>query len=112
MEQSMTDAFDRFIGAALAPPARDPDALFVLRVRALCALDARLRAERRAVARRIGLQALGLASLAAGLLWFGRATSVAAFFEQSPAIALPGLLAGFALLVGTLAASSAVPRRA
>jgi hypothetical protein len=102
----MTDPFDRFLGAALAPPARDPDASFVLRVRALVALDARLRTERNSLVHKILVQALGLASVAAGLAWLGRAGSVAAFFEASPAVALPALLAGFALLVMALPGSA------
>jgi hypothetical protein len=102
----MTDPFDTFLGAALAPPSRDADALFVMRVRALVALDARLRAERRGVVRKILLQALGLASVAAGLAWLGRAGSVAAFVDASPAVALAALIAAFALLVLTLSGSA------
>lgn len=102
----MTDPFDRLLKAALAPPPRDPDALFVMRVRALVALDSRLRAERRALMRSVVLQALGLASVGAGMAWLGRAGSVAAFVDASPAIALAALLAGFALVVVALTGSA------
>lgn len=108
----MTGDFDAFLGRALAPPERDPDAEFVLRVRALCALDARLRGERRALVRTGLTQGLGLVALAAGLLWLGRADSVAAFFASSPGIALGAMLAGFVLLVTTMTAPSHSATRA
>lgn len=104
----MTEAFDLFLSTALAPPQRAPDAAFALRVRALCALDDRLRRQRQAALRLVLVQALALGAVAAGLLLLGRSATIAAFVAGSPALALAGTIAAFALLVIAIAP----PRRA
>ena len=98
----MADEFESYLAAALAPPERNPDRPFVARVQAHIALDARLAAERRSVVRRLGLELLGLAAVAAALLLLGRAAPVAELVAESPALALSALLSIFALLIGVL----------
>ena len=96
---TMTDPFDRFLAAALAPEERDPDREFVARVQAHVRLEEYLRGQRRSALRRLAVESLGLLFVAAGLIWLGRAAPVAGFFAESPGLALAGLLAGFGLLV-------------
>src|SRR3954463_5266069 len=95
----MADEFDTFLRDALAPPERGPDRGFVARVQTHITLEERLRAERHAVLRQLGMQELAITAVAAGLLWLGRAPAVADFFERRPEIALPALLVGFTLLI-------------
>jgi anti-sigma factor RsiW len=95
----MADEFDRILGEALAPDAREADRLFVARVQARVALDERLRAERRSAFRQLGMEVIALGAVAAALLWLMRAAPVAGFFAESPEIALTLLLSVFALLV-------------
>ncbi len=95
----MTDPFDRVLAEALAPPERAADRAFVSRVNMMIALDDAFRAERRATVYAIGIQATALLAVAAGLLLLGRATPVAGFFAESPAVALAVLLSAFGLLV-------------
>lgn len=102
----MEPDFEQLLAATLAPPNREPDVEFVLRVRLLCALDGRLRAERQARLGLFGRQALALAAFAAGLIWIGRAAPIEGFTGSSPALALIALLSVFAMLVAALAASS------
>ena len=98
----MADEFESYLAAVLAPPERDPDRPFVSRVQAHIALDARLAAERRSVVRRLGHELLGLAAVAAALLWLGRAAPVADLAAESPALALLALLSIFGLMVGAV----------
>ena len=98
----MADEFDSYLATALAAPDRNPDRPFIARVQARIALDARLAAERRAVVRRLGLELLGLAAVAAALLLLGRAAPVAELVAESPAVALVALLSIFALLIAVL----------
>ncbi len=105
----MTDDFDRFLEQALAPDERDADRLFVARVKARIALDQRLRAERRSIFRRLGVEMLALAAVALGLVSVGRAAPVAGFFAESPAGALAALLTAFALLVLLFSRPADVP---
>ena len=95
----MADDFELYLAQALAPEEREPDRAFVRHVQAQVALDRRFRAERRAILRQLGLEAVGLGAITGGLLWLGRAAPVADFFSDSPALALAGLLSGFALLL-------------
>jgi hypothetical protein len=95
----MADEFDRFLAQALAPDEREPDRLFAAKVKARIALDQRLRAERRAIFHRLGMEVAALMVVALGLAWAGRAAPVAGLFADSPAVALALLLAAFALLV-------------
>jgi hypothetical protein len=106
----MADDFDVFLRDALAPPARGPDRRFVARVQTTIVLEERMHAERRALLRQLGMQMLAVATIAAGLLWLGRAPAVAGFFERRPEIALSALLAGFTLMV-VLVGSQAGGRR-
>ena len=95
----MADKFDTFLAAALGPEKRPADRSFVALVQARVALDRRLRAERRSLFRRVGMEALALAAIAGGLLWLGRAPQIANFAADSPAAMLAALLSGFACLV-------------
>ena len=95
----MADEFDLYLAAALAPAERSPDRRFAERVAARIALEERLGAERRSVARELTAEVVAIAAVAAGLLWLGRAAPVAGFFAESPAAALTCLLTGFGLLV-------------
>jgi hypothetical protein len=106
MEAIMTDPFDSFLAAALAPPNRSPDRQFVGQVQARIALEDRLRAVRRAGLRRFALEALALCAVAGGLLTFLRSEAVATLAGQLPGVTLLGLLAAFGLLVALLS----VPR--
>ena len=95
----MADAFDRFLGSALAPAERTPDRDFVAVVQARVLLDERLAGERRRVVASLVMQLLGLAAVTAAALWIGRAASVANLFARAPSIGALTLLAGFGLVV-------------
>jgi hypothetical protein len=98
MEAIMTDPFDSFLAAALAPPNRSPDRQFVGQVQARIALEDRLRAVRRAGLRRFAREALALFAVAGGLLTFLRSEAVATLAGQLPGVTLLRLLAAFGLL--------------
>ena len=110
MERTVTDQFDRFLAEALAPEAREPDRIFVARVQAGIALERQLRAERRSLFRRVGVETIAIAAVALALLWLGRAPPVAGFVTDSPAIALVGLLSVFSLLVLLFSRQTDEPR--
>jgi hypothetical protein len=95
----MADEFERFLGDALAPEPRQPDRMFVARVQARIALDERFRQRQRANFRELGMELVGLAAIAAALLWLGRAQPIANFAADSPGIALAAVLSAFALAV-------------
>ena len=99
----MADEFDLFLRESLAPPARKPDRQFVARVETLVLLEERLQAERRGLFHQLGVQVLAIAAVAAGLLLLGRAPAISSFVENSPAVALSALLAGFTLLMLVIA---------
>jgi len=103
----MTDAFETFLAARLAPPARDPDRKFVARVQAAILLDERLRAARRAELRALGLQALALFAVAGGLILFARSENIASLAAMAPGLTLLTLLCGFGLLVALLSTDRA-----
>jgi hypothetical protein len=98
----MADEFERFLGAALAPPEREPDRRFVLRVQAHIALEERFAARQRALIIGLAKQVAALLVVAVSIWWVARAGPVADWFARSPALALATLLAGFIFLVGTL----------
>jgi len=98
----MADEFESFLSARLAPGEGAPDRRFVSRVQAHIAVEDRLAADRRSVIRRLGLELLGLAAVAAALWWLGRAAPIADLAAESPAVALIALLSIFALVVAAL----------
>lgn len=100
----MVDAFESLLSEALSPPKRDSDHRFVARVQAHIAIEDRLRAARSAELRELGLQALALFAVAAGLLMLLRSAEVSRIAGQVPGVALLGLLCAFALLVALLSA--------
>ena len=100
----MTDEFETCLTAALAPAEREPDRPFVARVQAHIALDERLAAARHSVIRRLGLELVGLAAVAAALFWLSRAAPIADLVAESPAAALVALLSIFALVVAAVTA--------
>ena len=99
----MTDEFDRFLAAALHVPEREPDRLFVRSVQARIALDERLSGQRAVELRRLAIQVVAVAAVAAGVLWLVRSPTIAQFGADSPAVVLAALLAGFSFLVALLA---------
>lgn len=103
----MTDPFDAFLAAALEPPSRDPDRIFVAKVQARNALEERLRATRNAELRALGLQALAVFAVAGALLLLLRSHDVARLAEQLPGMTLIALLCAFGLLVPLLSAPAA-----
>jgi hypothetical protein len=95
----MTDPFDTFLTEALAPPSRHGDGRFVASVQARIAFEERLRATRRAELRELGLQALALFAVAAGLILLLRSDAIAELAGIAPGLTLLALLCAFALLV-------------
>jgi hypothetical protein len=94
----MTD-FKVFLATALAPEDRDPDRLFVARMQAQVRLDARLTQARGAMARRLGLQLLGIAAVAVAVLIVAESPAAARLIAYSPEIFVLSLLAAFAFVV-------------
>jgi hypothetical protein len=95
----MADEFDRFLADALAPETRAPDRAFVAHVQARVVLDERLKQQRQAALRSLGVEVLAIIAVAAGLVLLTRAQAVAGFFIDSPAVALAAVMAAFAFLV-------------
>ena len=95
----MADEFDLFLADALAPAEREPDRAFVSRVQAHILLDQRLRAERRGALSLLAMQVIGLAAVAAAVLWLLRSPVVASFAAESPAVLLLALLATFSFVI-------------
>ena len=107
----MTD-FDSFLATALAPEDRDPDRMFVTRVQAKVQLDSRLARARRTMARRLGLQLLGIAAVAAGVLIVAESPAVGQFAAYSPEIFVLSLLAAFGFVVAMFSLAPQSPRGA
>ena len=99
----MADEFETFLTDALAPPARDPDREFVTRVQTRIAIEQRLLAERRTMLRRLGVELMGLAAIAAGLVLLARTEAIASLAAQSPGLAMVALVSVFALVVTAIA---------
>jgi uncharacterized membrane protein len=95
----MADEFDLFLAEALSPAEREPDRAFVSRVQAHILLDQRLRAERRGALSSLAMQVIGLAAVAAAVLWLLRSTAIASFAAESPAVLLLALLAAFSFVI-------------
>lgn len=102
----MADDFDSFLAAALAPEKRDPDRGFTLKVNARIALENRLQAQRKAMMRELGLQAVAVLAVAGGLIWLLRADLFSDLAAVSPPLTLAVLLAIFGLLVALVARPS------
>jgi hypothetical protein len=104
----MTDEpFDAFLTKSLAPGTREPDRHFVKQVQMIVKLDQRLRAQRRAALRRLGLQSLAIGSVAASLVWLVQSPDISAAIGESPELALGGLLAAFGLLLALIGSGEA-----
>jgi hypothetical protein len=99
----MTDNFDAFLSSVLAPPARDPDRQFVLRLQARIALEERLAAERRTLTNDLLKQLAGLLANAAGIFCIATSAAVTSLFAEAPALVLAALLAAFALVIALIA---------
>jgi hypothetical protein len=110
----MADEFDAFLADALAPEKREPDRAFVARVQAAVRLDEQLRAERRGIFANLAFQCLGVAAIAAAIVWLLRAPEIRAFAGDSPAFLLLILLVAFSfvILLFSSGASSRTARRA
>ena len=104
----MTDPFDSFLVAALAPQGRAPDRAFTLRVNAAIAVEDRLRAERRLALRELGLQVVGVFSVAAALVGMLQSEAIAELAGGYPPLTLGGLLVLFALLLGLLSRPASI----
>jgi len=102
----MADELETFLSDALAPPARDPDREFVTRVQTRIAIEQQLHAERRTILRRLGVELIGLAAIAAGLLVLARTEAIATLTAQSPGLAMVALVSIFALIVSAIAVPS------
>ena len=110
----MADEFDAFLAEGLALEEREPDRAFVARVQAGIRLDEQLRAEQRGVVATLAVQFLGVAAIAAAIVWLLRAPGIGAFASESPAFLLLILLVAFSfvILLFSSEASSRGPRRA
>lgn len=95
----MADDFDAFLAAALAPKEREPDRAFAARVQAGIRLDEQLRAERRSMVATLAVQFLGVAAIAAAVVWLLRAPEIGAFASESPAFLLLILLVAFSFVI-------------
>lgn len=95
----MADDFDAFLAAGLVPDEREPDRAFVARVQAALRLDEQLRAERRGVVATLAVQFLGVAAIAAAIVWLLRAPEIGAFAGESPAFLLLMLLVAFSFVI-------------
>ena len=96
---------DAFLATALAPEDREPDRLFVARMQAQVRLDARLTQARRAMARRLGLQLLGIAAVAAAVLIVAESPAAGRLIAYSPEIFVLSLLAAFGFVVAMFSRS-------
>ncbi|HET9356391.1 MAG TPA: hypothetical protein VFO42_09545 [Sphingomicrobium sp.] len=94
----MTNSFDDRLAAVLAPPDREPDRDFVLRVTAGIALADRLEARRSALIRSLAGQLAAIASVAASIMILGRSPAVARFAAESPPGTLAALLVSFSFV--------------
>ena len=110
----MADEFDAILAGALAPEEREPDRAFVARVQAGVRLDEQLRAERRGMLATLAVQFLGIAAIAAAIVWLLRAPGIGMFASESPAFLLLVLLVAFSFVIMLFSsgASSRGPRRA
>ena len=97
------DDFDEFLSNALAPPERDEDRAFVLRVQQRIRIDDALRASRAAAVERLLTGTAALVSVAGALLWFARSADAASIAAESPAPVLAGLILLFMSVVLLLA---------
>ena len=98
----MANRFDEILSAAVAPPERDPDRLFVAQVQQRIRIEERLDAERAAIFRRLGVELIALLAAAGGLALIASAPAVAEFVVESPAMGLAATIGGFALLLAAM----------
>ncbi len=106
----MADEFEALLAAGLSPEEREPDRDFVARVQAAVRLDEQLRAERRGMVATLAVQFLGVAAIAAAIVWLLRAPEIGAFATESPAFLLLILLVAFSFVI-MLFSSEASSRR-
>jgi hypothetical protein len=102
----VSDEFDRFLAAALAPQERESDRRFLARVQTAIVIEERLAAQRSSLMRDLALQLVAVAAIAAALWWLGRAAPVASWFGESPALGLAILMAMFACVIVLLSGGS------
>jgi hypothetical protein len=98
----MTDEFDAFLSAVLAPPDRAEDLDFARRVQQRIRLEQVEQAVRSRAIRQFMVQLLSLASIGAGLALGSRSVVVAQLAESAPHLLLGGvltLLAGWCWIV-------------
>lgn len=95
----MADEFDTFLAEALTPEEREPDLAFVARVQAGIRLNEHLRAERRSMVSTLAIQFVGIAAIAAAIVWFLRSPEIGGFASESPAVLLLILLVAFSFVI-------------
>lgn len=95
----MPDAFEDFLAQALAPTDREPDRAFVSRVQARIRIEKRLEAERWSLLSLVPLQIVGIATVAAAVVWLVRSPALAEYAGESPAVMLMGVLAAFTFVI-------------
>ena len=91
--------FDQFLRDSLGPQGREPDRLFVARVKAQVRLDEQLSARRRAIWLRMLRDSVGIVAIAAGAIVLAESPAVSEFAADSPEILAAGLLAAFGFVV-------------
>ena len=106
----MADEFDAYLAAGLAPDEHEPDRAFLARVQAAVRLDEQLRAERRGMVATLAIQFLGIAAIAAAIVWLLRAPEIGVLASESPAFLLLILLVAFSFVI-MLFSSGASSRR-
>ena len=108
----MSDALDRELTRLLADGARPPDEAFVARMRWAVIAEARMRAQRRALRRRLGAEGAATFALVACYFILARAGSDSVPFLPLSSPALAGLLllaTGMIVLAATPALKKADP---
>lgn len=101
--------FDKFLAAALAPPVREEDHGFVLRVQQRIRIEEALRQSRASVFERLTAGIAALVAVAAALWWIAGSADAAAIAAESPAPVLAGLIVLFMSLVWLMAPAIGSP---
>ena len=97
--------FDDFLAAALAPPEREEDHAFVLRVQQRIRIEEALQKTRVALFERLSAGIAALVAVAAAMWWLVGSADFAALAAESPAPVLAGLVVLFMSLVWLMAPS-------
>lgn len=99
----MSDAFDQFFAASLAPDDRLPDRAFVRRVQVEIMMEAQLAAARKHLLQRLAEQVLALGALTISIVLIARSDFVSGLASLNSDAALAIVLtvfAGIALVIG------------